>query len=76
MILLFIFLILLTSLFGQEFLAYKVRFEETPEGELELSHSNEGVSATINYEGFGNALMAATNVFYNEEWHITMFIHA
>ncbi|CAD8095701.1 unnamed protein product [Paramecium sonneborni] len=76
LIFLFIFLILITSLFGQELLAYKVRFEELPNGELEISHSNEGISATINYEGFGNALMAATNVFYNEEWHITMFIHA
>ncbi|CAK89639.1 unnamed protein product (macronuclear) [Paramecium tetraurelia] len=76
LIFLFVFLIIITSLFGQELLAYKVRFEELPNGELEISHSNEGISAPINYEGFGNALMAATNVFYNEEWHITMFIHA
>lgn len=42
------------------------------EGEFEVSHSNEGVSAKINYEGFGNSYMAATNIFYNEEWNVSM----
>lgn len=42
---------------------------------MEPSDSIEGFSAPINYEGFGNAFMAATNIFYNEEWHITMLLY-
>ena len=27
----------------------------------------------INYDNFGDALIASVNIFYNEEWHITMY---
>lgn len=37
--------------------------------------SSDGISAPINYEGLGNSFMAATNIFYNEEWHITMLLY-
>ncbi|CAD8180886.1 unnamed protein product [Paramecium pentaurelia] len=75
MILLFIIIILVTSLFGQEFLAYKVRFEQLENGSYQPVDSINGISAPINYEGLGNSFMAATNIFYNEEWHITMLLY-
>ncbi|CAD8070112.1 unnamed protein product [Paramecium sonneborni] len=31
---------------------------------------------TIYYDDFGSALMAAVNIFYNEEWHVTMYKYA
>lgn len=31
---------------------------------------------TVNYDDFGSALMASLNIFYNEEWHITMYKYA
>lgn len=30
----------------------------------------------IYYNGLGNSLMAVMNIFYNEEWHISMYQHA
>ena len=30
----------------------------------------------IHYNDFGNSLMGAFNIFYNEEWHLTMFRYA
>ena len=28
---------------------------------------------TIYYDDLGSAIMAVVNIFYNEEWHITMY---
>ena len=52
-------------------LAYKARFEIT---EGEVSELNlHGEPPVIHYETFGNAILASLNIFYNEEWHISMF---
>lgn len=31
---------------------------------------------TIYFDDFGSALMASVNIFYNEEWHVTMYKYA
>ncbi|CAD8076090.1 unnamed protein product [Paramecium sonneborni] len=54
---LWICLIFLMSVFGKQLLQYK------------MSEQN----MTIYYDDFGSALMAVINIFYNEEWHITMY---
>ena len=30
----------------------------------------------IHYNDFGNSVMASFNIFYNEEWHVTMYKYA
>lgn len=42
--------------------------------EGEISELNlHGEPPVIHYETFGNAILASLNIFYNEEWHISMF---
>ncbi|CAD8064649.1 unnamed protein product [Paramecium sonneborni] len=54
---LWICLIFLMSVFGKQLLQYK------------MSEQN----MTIYYDDLGSAIMAVINIFYNEEWHITMY---
>jgi hypothetical protein len=41
-----------------------------------LQHRLEEEEMTIYYDDFGSALMASVNIFYNEEWHVTMYKYA
>ncbi|CAD8145327.1 unnamed protein product [Paramecium pentaurelia] len=54
---LWICLIFLMSIFGKHLLQYK------------MSEQN----MTIYYNDLGSSIMAVVNIFYNEEWHITMY---
>lgn len=36
-----------------------------------LEEPNE--ESTINFDDIGSAIMASVNIFYNEEWHISMY---
>ena len=40
---------------------------------MPIEDQHKGVSASVNFETFGNSYMAATNIFYNEEWQVTMY---
>lgn len=53
-------LVILIAIVGKSLLQNKLREEEM----------------TIYYDDFGSALMAAVNIFYNEEWHVTMYKYA
>jgi hypothetical protein len=65
-------LVLLVALFGREMLAYAARFENV-DGEMEVAQDyHHGHPPSIHFEDLGSALMAAFNIFYNEEWHIVM----
>ena len=65
--------ILFIAIFGRENLAYSARFHLV-DGEAEVAHDMQtGHPPVIHYEDFGSALMAAVNIFYNEEWHVIMF---
>lgn len=65
--------IIFIAIFGRENLAYSARFHVV-DGEKEIAHDMaHGHPPVIHYEDFGSALMAAVNIFYNEEWHIIMF---
>jgi len=59
-LLLWIAIVLLVALIGREL----------------LSDIQEDQSINIYYTDFGSSLMAAFNIFYNEEWHITMYRYA
>ncbi|CAD8153287.1 unnamed protein product [Paramecium pentaurelia] len=53
-------LVILIAIVGKSLLQNKLREE----------------NMTIYYDDFGSALMAAVNIFYNEEWHVTMYKYA
>jgi hypothetical protein len=71
MISLWLFLVLVIALYGQEFLAYRAFFEKNHHGELELAHHGE--PPELHFDDFGNSLLGSFSIFYNEEWHISMY---
>lgn len=58
LIILWIIFAFLISIIGQELFAHYVK------------GSNE---IEIHFNGIGNSLMAVFNIFYAEEWHVTMY---
>lgn len=77
MVVLWIFLVVIVSLYGMELLSYRARFLYDSQGYPRTATDfKQAVPPTIHYENFGNALLASFNVFYNEEWHVSMFEHA
>ncbi len=68
---LWVFLVIIFALYGMELLAYKSRYEINEEGISE--YNIHGEPPEIHYETFCNALLASFNIYYNEEWHFTMF---
>ncbi|CAD8084517.1 unnamed protein product [Paramecium sonneborni] len=61
LIILWVIFAFLISIIGQELFAHYVQRTD----EIE-----------IHFNGIGNALMAVFNIFYAEEWHVTMYQHA
>ena len=57
------------ALFGREIFGHKIKFI----GEADGLYDPQGESLSINYDTLGSGLTAAFNIFYNEEWHVTMF---
>lgn len=57
MIFLWIFFAIFVALVGNSLLKGYLTEHETP----------------IHYNDFGNSVMASFNIFYNEEWHLTMY---
>lgn len=72
----FIFLIviflIIVSLIGVQLFANRIRFTSNDEIPEKLI---EGHAPRVNYDSFGNALMANTLICLNEEWHIFMYQH-
>jgi hypothetical protein len=76
MIFLWLCLVWIIALYGRELLAYRVRFtpgEFEHEDIVEDLNDHHAFPPRMNYEGFGNSIMAAMSIFYNEEWHVAMF---
>jgi hypothetical protein len=76
MILLWLSLVLIIALYGRELLAYRGRFIEGDYEHEDIAPDYtdpEAEPPRMNYEGFGNSIMAAMSIFYNEEWHAAMF---
>ncbi|CAD8172269.1 unnamed protein product [Paramecium octaurelia] len=61
LIILWVIFAFLISIIGQELFAHYVQ------GSTEIE---------IHFNGIGNSLMAVFNIFYAEEWHVTMYQHA
>ncbi|CAD8086353.1 unnamed protein product [Paramecium sonneborni] len=61
LIILWVIFAFLISIIGQELFAHYVKRTD----EIE-----------IHFNGIGNSLMAVFNIFYAEEWHVTMYQHA
>jgi hypothetical protein len=61
------------ALYGRELLAYSARFDESGSHITIAKDFRHGHAPLMHYEDFGSSLMSALNVFYNEEWHISMF---
>jgi len=72
LIFLWLFLVLIFALYGRELFSYRARFELDEKGESHVS-STHGHPPVIHYESFGNSLLAAFNIYYNEEWHLSMY---
>ncbi len=51
------------TLVGLEIFAYKIKFNEDDEYDLE-----DGTSPRINYDGFMNAYLATFIIFQGDEW--------
>lgn len=72
MLLLFITLALIVALFGRELFAYRIRFLGGVDGIYDMK---DGESYPVNYDNLGHALMGSFNIFYNEEWHMCMYLY-
>jgi hypothetical protein len=64
---------LFVAFYGRELLAYEARFVEEHGEPIIAEDFKEGQPPFIHFEDLGSALMAAFNIFYNEEWHVIMF---
>lgn len=74
MISLWVFIVLIVTLYGRELMAYRARFSYDENGKYIIAPDPKlGAPPSIHFEDFGSALMTSFNIFYNEEWHITMY---
>lgn len=61
-------------------LAYKASYTHDEYGNEVLvdahDHTVHGLPPEVHFNDFGNALLGAFNIFYNEEWNLTMYEYA
>jgi hypothetical protein len=73
---LWLVLVLTLAFFGREMLSYKARLLDVGEETTIIAPDpadHHAVSPHSNYDTLGTSLSASMLLFYNEEWHISMY---
>jgi hypothetical protein len=75
LIILWIFMVFFLTLVGRELFAYRGRFDPPDDEDFFpiAKDYRKGKPMAVHYEDFGSALSAVFFIFYNEEWHVSMY---
>ena len=67
-------MVLALTIIGRELFSYRGRFVKDEDGYIAIAPDpREGKPVAVHFEDFGSALSVVFFIFYNEEWHVSMY---